>query len=112
MGTILFDAALALLFIGGFAVWLTRSIARDRERALVWLAARPCPKCNAAIGDEGARAAMQKSLAAKKAFIDAAAREGKRVRVNEVWDIECPACGARLEFDARTPSLSEASAQS
>jgi hypothetical protein len=112
MSTILFDAAVALVFLGGFVVWLSRSIARDRERALAWLGAQACPKCGVAIGDAGARAAMQKSLAAKKAFIDAAAREGKRVRVSERFDIECPSCAAKLEFDARQPSLSEASAQS
>ena len=93
------------LFIGAILIvlffkWLERSVDRDTEATLAYLAAVACPGCSVEYGVSTARVARQQ-------FFDRAAEEnaknpGLRINVGYRWTVTCAHCGEKRGFHSQT----------
>jgi hypothetical protein len=93
---------MALVTVAG---WSAR---RGTRRGLEALAAAACPKCGAALGQAGAKAAHAVAMERLRQVHADAKERGVILRVDPRWRFACPACAAELRFDPDTKALEAA----
>jgi hypothetical protein len=63
------------------------------------LAALPCPRCDVAIGADGAAAAAAAHGEMVRKLRELEGAAPIRLRIDPYWQLACPACGTALRFD-------------